>query len=80
MHPVEGLQCGLPLIAHPDSGGTLAMGRRHGVVQGGSLAETLQEVREKYPDLRRALLADPPSGDLMAISYRRLLQSLLAES
>jgi glycosyltransferase involved in cell wall biosynthesis len=80
MHPVEGLQCGLPLIAHPDSGGTLTMGQRYGVVLGDSLAATLAEVRERYLPLRNTLLAEPPSGDLMGIAYRRLLQRLLATS
>lgn len=80
MHPVEGLQCGLPLIVHPDSGGTLAMGLRHGLVLGDSLAGTLNEARERYLSLRHSLLANPPSGDLMGIAYRRLVQRLLATS
>lgn len=80
MHPVEGLQCGLPLLYHPDSGGTVTMGRRYGVELGDSLVESLNEARTHYSALRESLLANPPSGDLMGIGYRRLLQSLLAQS
>jgi glycosyltransferase involved in cell wall biosynthesis len=79
MHPVEGLQCGLPLICHPDSGGTVALGRRFGVCMGASLLETMQTARENYQTLREKILLDPPSGDLMCIAYRRLIQRLLTK-
>lgn len=78
MHPVEGLQCGLPLLYHADSGGTMTMGRRYGVCIGESLAASLEELRDNYAVLRGRLLAEPPSGDLMCLQYRRLIQALLA--
>ena len=78
MHPVEGLQCGLPLLYHPDSGGTLTMGRRYGLCLGDSLVGDLEEIRRQYPTLRAGLLENPPSGDAMCIIYRRLIQRLLA--
>lgn len=78
MHPVEGLQCGLPLLYHPDSGGTVTMGHRYGVCLGDLLADDLEELRRRYPTLRTALLENPPSGDAMCIAYRRIIQRLLA--
>jgi glycosyltransferase involved in cell wall biosynthesis len=80
MHPVEGLQCGLPLIYHEDSGGTVMLGQRYGVLLGGSVAETLTEAKLRYPELRQHLLASPPSGDLMCLEYRRLIQRLCVEA
>jgi glycosyltransferase involved in cell wall biosynthesis len=78
MHPVEGIQCGLPLLYHRDTGGTVETGRRYGVVIGDDIAASVGEMRRRYAELREAVLLDPPSGDLMALSYRRLLQSILS--
>lgn len=80
MHPVEGLQCGLPIICHKDSGGTVMLGQRYGVLHEGDIVETLLEARSRYPELRRRLLASPPSGDLMCLEYRRLIQRLIVEA
>ncbi len=80
MHPVEGLQCGLPLIYHKDSGGTVAHGLRYGVVIHGNVCDALLAARENYLDLRQKLLTSPPSGDLMCLEYRRLIQKLIVES
>ncbi len=78
MHVVEGLQCGLPLLYHAETGGTVAMGRRYGVEIGASLADSLADFRSHYAELRSRLLEEPPSGDRMCIAYRRLIQRLLA--
>ncbi len=80
MHPVEGLQCGLPLLYHAESGGTVSPGRRYGVCIGDSLPQALEELRSRYLELRGKLLAEPPSGDLMSLSYRRLIQTLVCQS
>lgn len=78
MHPVEGLQCGLPLLYHRDSGGTVEIGRRYGLELTDDLAADLRAIRDRYEEFRRIVLLEPPSGDLMCLSYRRLVQSLLA--
>lgn len=80
MHVVEGLQCGLPLIYHPDSGGTVEMGDQYGLQISDDIVATLLEARRRLPALRQRLLKSPPSGDLMALQYRRLIQSLLADA
>lgn len=79
MHPVEGLQCGLPLLYHPETGGTVTMGRRYGVCIEESVAKAVEEMKDRFAELRGRVLAEPPSGDLMCLSYRRLIQRLIAE-
>lgn len=80
MHPVEGLQCGLPLIYHQETGGTVELGRRYGVeVSGRNIPETLARFREAYDEVRQKVLAKPPSGDAMCLQYRRLIQRLIAQ-
>ncbi len=79
MHPVEGLQCGLPLIYHKDSGGTVMLGQRYGVQYAGDIVATLLEAKSRYPELRRHILSSPPSGDLMCLEYRRLIQRVIVE-
>lgn len=80
MHVVEGLQCGLPLLYHPETGGTVEMGQKYGVEAGDDLATSVREMRERYADRREILAKDPPSGDLMTLSYRRILQMLVADA
>ncbi len=80
MHPVEGLQCGLPLLYHKDSGGTVALGEQYGVLIGDDLAASILEAKKRHPELRGRLLAEPPSGDLMCLEYRRLIQRLCVEA
>lgn len=78
MHPVEGAQCGLPVLYHRDSGGTVELGRRFGVLLDDDVAASVEEARRRHGGLRAALLAAPPSGDLMCLSYRRLIQRELS--
>lgn len=78
MHPVEALQCGLPLLYHADSGGTVELGREFGVEISSDLASSLGELKARYSGLRQALLRGGPAGDRMCLSYRTLIQSILA--
>lgn len=77
MHPVEAMQCGLPLLYHPDTGGTVELGKKFGVLIQGDLVAAVEEMREAYARLRDRVLREAPSGDLMCASYRRLVQALL---
>lgn len=80
MHVAEGLQCGLPLLYHRDSGGTVEQGRRYGMELSDGLERTLLEFEAKLPILRSALLASPPSGSRMASEYFELIQKLAADA
>ncbi len=77
MHVAEGLQCGLPLLYHRDTGGTVEQGLRYGMEIGNDLSETLQCFAEQLPELRAKLLAYPPSGSRMALEYLQLLQRMI---
>lgn len=78
MHPVESLQCGLPLLYHEDGGGTVELGRDFGVALGGDIRSAVEELKSRHTELRRRVLRDGPSGDGMCLKYRQLIQSLLA--
>lgn len=80
MHVAEGLQCGLPLLYHRDSGGTVEQGRRYGMEIGDDLVATLAEFSARLPEFKGALLADPPSGSRMAAEYGRRLQELIVDA
>ena len=77
MHPIEAMQCGMPLLYHPDSGGTLELGRRFGICMQSGLIASIEEMKERYAQLRARVLAECPSGDTMVVAYRRLVQSLI---
>lgn len=77
MHVAEGLQCGLPLLYHRDTGGTVEQGLRYGMEIGDDLGATLDSFSERLPELRAKLLADPPSGSRMALEYLQLLQKMI---
>jgi hypothetical protein len=79
MHVAEGLQCGLPLLYHRDSGGTVEQGRRYGVEISEDLEKTLKEFSSSLPVLRERLLALPPSGGRMAAEYFALIQMLTSD-
>lgn len=78
MHPVEGAQCGLPVVFSEDSGGTASQCAPFGVRFSEDPCAALEEARSRYAELRGRLLACPPSGDAMCIAYRRLIQALVA--
>ena len=78
MHPVESLQCGLPLLYHPETGGTVELGRKFGVEISGGLVDAVGELMAAHDRLRSRVLMDAPSGDLMCLQYRRIIEQLLA--
>ncbi len=78
MHPIEGVQCGLPVVYHEDGGGAVELGRRYGVAFRDDVRSAIVEARERYGELRAKVLDDPPSGDRMCVEYGRLLQRLCA--
>jgi glycosyltransferase involved in cell wall biosynthesis len=80
MHVAEGLQCGLPLLFHRDTGGTVEQGRAYGVEIGDSLESSIGELCAQYAVLRKKLLADPPSGSRMAAAYEAILTRLILEA
>lgn len=78
MHVAEGLQCGLPLLYHPDSGGTVGQGKLFGrEIDPADIAGSLSAFARQLPELRARLLADPPSGSKMSAAYLALLQRLV---
>jgi len=78
MHPVEALQCGLPLLYHAETGGTVELGEKFGVLLGRDPVSAIGRLQEQYSFLRARLLADGPAGDKMCLAYRQLIQTLLA--
>ncbi len=77
MHFVEGAQCGLPVIYHEDGGGTPEVARHFGTGFRDDPAGAIQEMMARHQEFRAALLANPPSGDQMAVRYRRVVQHAL---
>ena len=80
MHVAEGLQCGLPLLYHKDSGGTVGQGMKYGMEISGDLESTLAEFALRLPEFRKRLLTDPPSGSKMSAEYFHLVQRLLLDA
>jgi len=78
MHPVEGAQCGLPVVYHEDGGGLVETCRRYGVAFRGDVRAAILEARERWTELRAKVLANAPSGDAMSVAYARELQRLCA--
>ena len=79
MHPMESLQCGLPLLYHRDSGGTVEIGEKWGVVFGDDFLSAIEAMKQDYRSLRQRLLREAPDGDWMCLQYRQLVQRLIAE-
>ncbi len=79
MHPVEALQCGLPLLYHEETGGTVELGQRFGVALRGDLVAAIGELKACHESLRSLLLREGPAGDRMCLEYRQLIQSVLAD-
>lgn len=77
MHPVEAMQCGLPLLYTGDTGGTVELGERFGVLLGDDFQSALDEMRTRYTGLRYRILQEAPSGDSMCAAYRRIVQQLV---
>jgi len=77
MHPVEAMQCGLPLFYHRDGGGTVELGQRFGVELTDNLAESIDALKDRYHHLRSLVLREAPAGDRMCAAYRQIIQSLI---
>lgn len=77
MHFIEGAQCGLPVAYHEDGGGIVEVARRFGVGYRESVVSALAVLKARLPELRRKVLANAPSGDLMCLEYRRLIEQAL---
>ncbi len=77
MHHVEGAQCGLPVLYHEDGGGIVEMASRYGIGFRDDVGGAIGELRERYGELRRSVLEQAPSGDVMCAAYRELIESLL---
>jgi hypothetical protein len=80
MHVAEGLQCGLPLLYHRDSGGTVDQGQLYGMQISDDLEATLQEFTLRLPEFKKALLELPPSGTRMCAEYFNLVQKLIVHA
>ena len=78
MHPVEGAQCGLPIVYHEDGGGLVEVSRRYGVGFRDDVRSAILETRERWAELRAQVLEHAPSGDAMCVAYARQLQWLCA--
>ena len=79
MHPIEGAQCGLPIIYHEDGGGIVELARRYGIAFRDDVRGAILEARERYAELRSGVLEHAPSGDQMCVEYGRVLHRLLTE-
>lgn len=77
MHPVEAMQCGLPLLYTKDTGGTVELGKLFGVLLSEDFPAAIDELRARYDELRGAVLRQSPSGDTMCAAYRRIIQQLV---
>ena len=75
---MESLQCGLPLLYHSGSGGTVEIGEKFGVAFGGDVVPAIATLKTEYAALRSRVLREAPSGDEMCLRYRRLIQGLIA--
>ncbi len=80
MHHVEGAQCGLPVLYHEDGGGIVEAASRYGIGFRDDVAGAIGAARERYPELRRRVLPDSPSGAAMTAAYRELIDRLLGAS
>jgi glycosyltransferase involved in cell wall biosynthesis len=80
MHPVEAMQCGLPLLYTADTGGTVELGKKFGILLGDDFSAAIDALRARYAELRNSVLCAAPSGDQMCASYRRIVQQLVCSS
>ena len=78
MHHVEGAQCGLPLVYHEDGGGIVEAGKKYGVGYRDDPSVALREVAEIWPEFRKRVFQQMPSGDRMVMEYSDICRGLLA--
>jgi glycosyltransferase involved in cell wall biosynthesis len=77
MHHIEGAQCGLPLIYHPDGGGIVEFGERYGLPISADLKTSVEATAKRIPELREKLRKAPPSGTRMCSEFYAVLLGLL---
>ncbi len=68
MHPVEGLQCGLPLLYDRETGGTVELGRKYGMELSEDAPESIMRIRARLRRTSGKRPVDPPSGDAMCLN------------
>ena len=77
MHHLEGAQCGLPLLYHEDGGGLVESASRYGIAYRDDVRAAIEQMRASYPELRRKVIENAPSGDATCAVYRATIQRLL---
>jgi len=80
MHPAEAMQCGLPLLYTGDTGGTVELGERFGVLLKDDFQAAIEQMRSGYAGLRTRILEEAPGGDAMCAAYRRIVQQLVCSA
>jgi hypothetical protein len=81
MHHVEAAQCGLPVLYHLDSGGTVEVAAPYGIAfDSDSLQGAIAQGRQNIMELRAGVLPHRPSGTRMCEHYRRAFEQALAGS
>jgi glycosyltransferase involved in cell wall biosynthesis len=80
MHFIEGAQCGLPLLYHLDGGGIVEVASRFGVGFRDDVEGAIGTMREQYPELRRRVLSEGPTGAGMCSNYLRVIDTLLCRN
>jgi len=78
MHHIEGAQCGLPLIYHQDGGGINEAGELYGIGFREDPVEAVLQMKKEYPEYRKRLFKNMPSGDRMCLEYLDVIQELLS--
>jgi hypothetical protein len=79
MHHIEGMRCGLPVL-YLNSGALPEYCASYGVEFDLSNFESrLEQMREDYPAIRKAVTACPYSGDAMAQRYEQVFLDLKAK-
>lgn len=74
MHHVEGAQCGLPVLYHPDGGGIIEAARRYGIeFTEDTVVEAVNNMRHFYARYRNAVLTEAPCGDQMCLDYLHII-------
>lgn len=79
MHVVEGAACGLPVLYHRDSGGTVEIVRQFGIEFHDNIEDAVSQLQQRYAELRGTVRTHLPSGERMCLEYCRAIQACLLE-
>lgn len=77
MHPVEALQCGLPVLYHADGGGIVEQVGGAGIAFRDDVGSAVRRMREEYAARRAAAMATPWTGRAMADAYVQAIETAL---